>query len=112
MTISQWLTLGGAALLIVSAVFAFWQGGSFAEELIRLKQRKLFSEDLVLALLNRGKNLTLQHIQQIAETRNATQHDIQRCLKVLLREVLAQRNLSLQEHQGLIESFIKEMKER
>lgn len=112
MTISQVFSIGLGALLIGGILFVLWQGSSIADEIIRLKWRKVFSEDLALALMHRGKNLTLQHVQQIAETRGVTQHDIQRTLKILLREVLAERNISLQEHQGLIESFIKQMKER
>ncbi|WP_408951440.1 hypothetical protein [Lysobacter sp. Hz 25] len=112
MILTQWFSLGLVILLLAVSVFAFWQGSSLVDELLKLKKQKIFSADLVLALLNRGKSLTLQHIQQIAETRGVTQHEIQRTLKILLREVLAQRNLSLQEHQPLIESLIKEMKER
>ncbi|MFC7300295.1 hypothetical protein [Cognatiluteimonas weifangensis] len=100
------------ALLIGAAAFAFWQGSTLVDELLRLKQRKLFREDIALSLMHKGKSLTLQHVQQIAETRNVTQLDIQRTLRVLLREVLAERNLSLCPHQDWLESLLREMKDR
>lgn len=111
-TVSQWLSLGLLILLVGCTCYMLYQGNTLVDELIRRKQRKSFMEDLTLALIHKGNVVSLQQIQQIAETRGVTQHDIQRCLKVLLREVLAQRNLSLQEHQPRIEGLIKEMKIR
>ncbi|WCE05903.1 hypothetical protein [Pseudoxanthomonas sp. JBR18] len=98
--------------LFAGVIFSFWLGVSLTEEIIKQKNKKKFSEDLALSIIHKGKNLSLRQIQEIAETRGATQHDIQNNLKILLREILAQRNLSLQEHQSLIESLLKEMRDR
>lgn len=111
-TIPQWLSIALLTLLAGGFCYLLYQGNTLIDELLRLKQRKVFMEDLTLTLIHKGKALSLQQIQQVAETRGVTQHDIQRCLKILLREVLAQRNLSLQEHQPHIEGLIKEMKIR
>src|SRR5690606_11807050 len=80
------------------------------DEFIRLKQRKLFRQDIALSLMHKGEQLTLHHVQQIAQTRSISQNDIQRTLRILLREVLAERNLSLTRYQGLLESMLSEMK--
>lgn len=112
MTASHWASLVLIGLLIGGITFSLWQGSSLVDELLKLKQRKLFREDLAISLMHKGKSLTLRHVQQIAETRNVTQIEIQRSLKVLLREVLAERNLSLAPHQDWIESLLSEMKDR
>lgn len=109
-TFSQWLSFGLLTLFVCGFCYMLYQGNTLVDELVRRKQHKTFMEDLTLTLIHKGKALSLQQIQQIAETRGVTQHEIQRCLKILLREVLAQRNLSLQEHQSYIEGLIKEMK--
>lgn len=99
-------------LLIGSVIVLLWQMTTLLDELIKLKTRKLFREDVTMALINRGDKLTIEHIQSIAETRGVTQNDIQKTLKVLLRELLAERNISLQRHQSEIEKFLSVLREK
>lgn len=109
---SQIFSVTLVLLLICGVLYLFWQSSSLVDEYFKYKQRRLFREDLTMAILNKSCSFTLQHMQQIAETRSVTQQDIQKTLKVLLREVLTDRNISLQPHQTVIETFISNMKDR
>lgn len=98
-------------MLVCLIVYCGWLMNSVADDLFLLRARRRFQADLTLAFINNRAVLTWGHIVQMAETRGITQHQIHRTLKILLREILAGRNLSLVKERETIERYISKIKE-
>ena len=110
MRIPDWLVFASTIAFIIAVVsFFVWTLTSILEDYFSNKWRKLFEEDLALAVKN--SKPTWEQILLIAASRNVKHAQVHWVLQRLLRELLTGRNSDLAAHRSEIEAYIAKMKE-
>ena len=97
------------ALLVGAIAFLAWMLGSILEDVLAMKWRKQFEEDLRLAI--KHSQPTWEQLADIAASRNVKNADMFWVLQKLMREILTGRETDISPHQSVVEGYLAKLKE-
>lgn len=110
MRIPDWIILIGIyGGLLVALISMAWSIATLLADILKLKRKKLFTDDLKLAILN--SKLSWKQVIDLAETRNIKRAEVYPTLQLLIREMLTGRIAELQPHRAILEKFLEEFRE-
>lgn len=110
MQLQTWFyTLLIGCMLIGAVASIAWMLGTMLQDILTMKGRKQFEEDLRLAI--KHSQPSWEHLSVIASTRNIKNTDVFWILQKLLREILTGRESDLVSHQSVVEGYLAKIKE-
>jgi hypothetical protein len=110
MQISPWLNILIFISFIVGVIALLsWMLFTTLDDLLAMKWRKLFEEDLRLAI--KHSQPSWEQLADIAASRNIKNKDIFRVMQKLRREILTGRETDISTHLPVLEGYLDKLKE-